>query len=165
MTTPVNRWLFLLAGAGLSPRDIRDICAWLKSRSPDEVVRVVSRLRQQDIEDLLGARDEQAAHRNSTRSGNTPDVRLEIERILRREAKLTARAAATILAEEVAKTLKTTPSISHADRRVPTYGKESFQAYLTKLLRVASPQLLLHVAHRVRSEIVHGPATAWPLKG
>ena len=166
MKNGTKRWLYLLAGSALSAKEIKDLCAWLANGAPDDVVASVMRLRRQELTLPTAAESEaDATAPNASSRTRRHDVRsaaaAEIASILRTECRLTAREAAERLAAELAKEMRR-GSVAVAD--VPVYSKESFRTYVAKLLEHASPQMLLHLAHRIRDGAVKRRASAWPLR-
>ena len=165
MKNGTKRWLYLLAGSALSAKEIKDLCAWLANGTPDDVVASVMRLRRQELTLSIAAESEAAAAPNASGRTRRHDVRsaaaAEIASILRTECRLTVREAAERLAAELTKELRR-GSVAVAD--VPVYSKESFRTYVAKLLEHASPQMLLHLAHRIRDGVVKRRAPAWPLR-
>ena len=166
MKNGTKRWLYLLAGSALSAKEIKSLCAWLANDAPDDIVASVMQLRRQEL--ALGPVAEGEGNattfRTSSRTtkadicGNTT---AEIAFVLRTESHLTVRQAAERLAAELK---RETRIRSDEDGEIPTYSKESFQAYIAKLLKHTSPQMLLHLAHRIRDSIVERPTSAWPLR-
>lgn len=167
MKNNTKRWLYLLAGSGLSANEIRDLCSWLATDAADDVVVSVLELRKRELhmvalgEHVPGMSGEGARRAYTGKSGN--DVADEIDLILRKEAKLSARAAAKHLAQEVEKELRTSSPPASEIPNIPVYSKEAFKTYLSKLLRLTSPRMLLHLAHRIRDRVAPRPAMAWPL--
>ena len=171
MKNCTKRWLYLLAGSSLSAKEIREVCAWLAS-SPDDIVALVKQLRRQEISVRLAAEEAEEnvrvvpSRRSSPaspaeRSGVAERAVAEIVRILRTESRLSAREAATRLALELRKELRRQ---STAAPDIPAYSKEDFRTYVRKLLKHTTPQMLLHLAHRIRDRVVGRPAPAWPLR-
>ena len=166
MKNGTKRWLYLLAGSALSAKEIKDLCAWLANDEPDDIVAAVMRLRRQELTLPTATEFEaDATAPNASNRTGSHDVRsavaAEIASILRSECRLTAREAAERLAAELAKEMGL-GSVAVAD--VPVYSKESFRTYVAKLLEHASPQMLLHLAHRIRDGVVKRRASAWPLR-
>ena len=166
MKNGTKRWLYLLAGSALSAKEIKDMCAWLANDAPDDIVASVMRLRRQEL--TLSTAVESEADATSPNASNRTrrhdvrsDAAAEIAFILRTECRLTVREAAERLAAELAKEMRR-GSVAVAD--VPVYSKESFHTYVAKLLEHASPQMLLHLAHRIRDGAVKRRASAWPLR-
>ena len=167
MKNGTKRWLYLLAGSALSAKEIKDLCTWLANDASDDIVASVMRLRRQELTLSTAAESEaDATVSNASNRARRHDVHsaaaaAEIESILRTECRLTAREAAQRLAAELAKEMRI-GSVVVAD--VPVYSKESFRTYVAKLLQHASPQMLLHLAHRIRDGAVKRRASAWPLR-
>ena len=167
MNTGAKSGLYLLAGSALSPKQIRDLCEWFKNHPANEIIELVVSLRNQDL--LADPGDDSAVEGGaeqvrSAYPGRDNEVKREVIRLLRSEARLSARLAVTLLREEVGKELISRSNLeAGGEVRVPAYGKESFDAFLTKLLRVVPPRLLLHLAYRIRNQLVHEGTSAWPL--
>ena len=166
MKNCAKRWLYLLAGSALSAKEVKEVCAWLANGSPDDIVALVMQLRRQELGMLLVAEEEASVaaskpSRPAKRSSVSQDAVAEVARILRTESHLSARQAAERLAMELKKELRLQ---STATPDIPAYSKESFHIYVGKLLKHTSPQMLLHLAHRIRDSAVDRPAPAWPLR-
>ena len=169
MKNCTKRWLYLLAGSALSAKEVKDICAWLANGSPDDIVALVMQLRREELGMLSVAGDEASvapsrrAPKAPKRSGGSEDAVAEIALVLRTESQLTAREAAERLATELKKEI-CLRSKSAVTPDIPAYSKESFRTYVGKLLKHTSPQMLLHLAHRIRDSVIERPASAWPLR-
>lgn len=165
MKNCTKRWLYLLAGSALSAREVREVCAWLANGSPDEIATLVMQLRRQELGVLLVAEEAGVATSKPSppakTSGVNQDAAAEIARILRTESHLSARQAAERLALELKKELCLQSNVTPD---IPAYSKESFRTYVGKLLKHTSPQMLLHLAHRIRDTVIDRPAPAWPLR-
>lgn len=165
MKNGTKRWLYLLAGSALSPKEVREVCAWLANGSPDQVVDLVMQLRRQELGTLLVGEEQpqitaSRTSRQVTSDNVGQDAVTEVERILRTESRLSAREAAERLAMALEKEL----CLQSEAPEIPAYSKESFRTYVGKLLRRTSPQMLLHLAHRIRDGAIDRPAPAWPLR-
>lgn len=161
-----KRWLYLLAGSALSAREIKDMCVWLAGEDRDDIVALVMRLRREDIapvaiDTVSAATDRSVVSKKVDALG---DIAAEIALVLRTESHLTAREAATRLAAELEKERRLGSDVG-ITANVPAYSKESFRVYVGKLLKHASPRVLLHLAHRIRDSIVDRQQAAWPLRG
>ena len=169
MNTGAKSGLYLLAGSALSPKQIRELCEWFKDHPANEIVELVVNLRNQNLRAALGAEGAVEGRTEQVRSAYSDrdnDVKRQVIRLLRSEARLSARVAATLLSEEVRKELASRSELETGDEvRIPTYRKESFDAFLTKLLRIIPPRLLLHLSYRIRNQVVHEGTSAWPLHG
>lgn len=168
MKNCTKRWLYLLAGSALSAKEIREMCAWLADDAPDNIVDLVLQLRRQKLATWPAVEDEvnvtaSRPSRRTTKEDVGRDTTAEIAFILRTESHLTAREAAERLAAELEKEVCLGSERGVAPD-IPTYSKESFRAYVAKLLKHTSPQMLLHLAHRVRDSVVARRASAWPLR-
>ena len=167
MNSGAKSGLYLLAGSALSPKQIRDLCEWFNSHPASEVIELVVSLRNQDVRGGPGDDGAVEGGTDQVRAGHPSrdnEVKREVVRLLRSEAGLSARLAVTLLNEEVRKELMSRSNLdSAAEVRIPAYRKESFHAFLTKLLRVVPPRLLLHLAHRIRNQVVQEGTSAWPL--
>ena len=168
MKNGTKRWLYLLAGSALSAKEIKNMCAWLANDTPDDIVASVMQLRRQEL--ALGpVADGEASATASRPSSRTTKADIcsntaaEIAFILRTESHLTVRQAAERLAAELEREMRVR-SEGGATGDIPAYSKESFRAYIAKLLKHTSPQMLLHLAHRIRDSIVERRTSAWPLR-
>lgn len=144
------------------------MCAWLSDGSPDDVVSFVMQLRRQELDMLPVMGDGGAGLATSSPSRATKessggqDTAAEVALILRTESHLTARDAAERLATELKKEICLRTNAAPPD--IPKYSKESFHTYVGKLLKLTSPQMLLHLAHRIRDSVIGRPSSAWPLR-
>ena len=143
------------------------MCAWLTNTSPDDIVSLVTQLRRQELGDLPVSDDAiigtSKLSQAPSKSSVSQDAAAEVALILRMESQLTAKEAAERLAMELKKELCLHSKA--ASPEIPAYSKESFRAYVGKLLKYTSPQMLLHLAHRIRNSITERPESAWPLRG
>lgn len=144
------------------------MCAWLANASPDDVVSFVMQLRRQELGGLPIAADEPIVGTSiapSTSKGISvgQDAVAEVALILRTESQLTAKEAAERLAVELKKEICLRSKTAQPD--IPKYSKESFRVYVGKLLKHTSPQMLLHLAYRIRNSVIGRPKSAWPLRG
>ena len=168
MKNGTKRWLYLLAGSALSEKEIKSMCAWLANGAPDDIVASVMQLRRQELPlgPVAAGEASATAPRPSSRTtkadicSNTTE---EIAFVLVTESHLTVRQAAERLAAELEKEMRDR-SEGRATGNIPAYSKESFRAYIAKLLKHTSPQMLLHLAHRIRDSIVDRQTSAWPLR-
>ena len=141
------------------------MCAWLATDAPDDIVASVMQLRRQELAlgPVAAGEASATASRPSNRTtkadicSNTTE---EIAFVLRKESRLTVRQAAERLAAELERENAEVDAVGE----IPAYSKESFQAYIAKLLKHTSPQMLLHLAHRIRDSIVERQTSAWPLR-
>lgn len=167
MRNNTKRWLYLLAGSALSANEIRDLCSWLATDVADDIVGSVLELRKRELsvtasgEHVSVTSGEGARRVYKGKVGN--DVADEIALVLRKEASLSARAAAECLAHELETELRASSPTTSDIPDIPVYSKESFRTYLSKLLRLTSARMLLHLAHRIRDRVAPRPAMAWPL--
>lgn len=170
MKNCTKRWLYLLAGSALSAKEIREMCAWLSEDTPDDVVAIVMQLRHQELETLPTAEDEksfeaQIPSDRITKRDMGNDTTAEIAFILRTESHLTAREAAIRLAKELEEEMLRFADLQKGVvPKIPSYSRESFNVYVGRLLKHTSPQMLLHLAHRIRDSVVGRRASAWPLR-
>lgn len=51
-----------------------------------------------------------------------------------------------------------------ADSKLPEFGRLSFVDWIDRVSRTVSQSELLHVATKLRNELVHTGTTDWPLK-
>lgn len=167
MKNNTKRWLYLLAGSGLSANEIRDLCSWLAMDAADDIISSVLELRKRELhvtasrQQVPGVSGERVRRVGKRKVGN--DVADEIALVLRKEASLSARAAAECLAHELETELRASSPTTSDIPNIPVYSKESFRTYLSKLLRLTSGRMLLHLAHRIRDRVAPRPAMAWPL--
>lgn len=152
--------VLLLAGSGLSHKEICDLVAEIQDLPPRQLADSVLHLRRsapdpQEVSDsvLRGGRKHRL--RGSHRPGS--DVRRRVEFLLKEEAGLTvSRAASELLAS------------LQRERRgvydtVKPPNKESLYSWLHRVLPNIEPSELLHHATLVRNKYVHATDTDWPL--
>ena len=140
------------------------MCVWLAGEDQEDIVAVVMKLRREELAPVVTGTGGVVAPNRATGSKKADSLgnfAAEVAYVLRTEAHLSAREAAARLAEE----LEVLVSDAGTATSIPTYSKESFRVYVGKLLKHTSPQMLLHVAHRIRDGIVDRQGSAWPLRG
>lgn len=167
MKNSTKRWLYLLAGSALSAREIREMCVWLADENQDDIVALVTSLRREELVEWLDVTTVVApvtTGAGSNKADSLGDLTAELALVLRTESHLTAREAATRLAAELEKERSRGSDVDVAPG-IPAYSKESFRVYVGKLLKHTSPQMLLHLAHRIKDSIVDRQMSAWPLRG
>ena len=162
MDRVLGKVLLLLAGSGLSPKDIRDAVAEMQDLPPSQVADAILHLRR-DAGDPLEIAD--VVLDPGPRSRRTPrphrpdgDVRRQVEFLLRKEARLTVSQAASELLASVKRERR------GAFTAVKPPNKESLYNWLRRALPSIEPSELLHHATLVRNKYVHGAGDAdWPL--
>ena len=143
------------------------MCVWLARENKDDIVTLVMSLRREELIEWLDATAVAApvtTAAGSNKADSLGDLVAELALVLRTESHLTAREAATRLAAELEKERSRGPDVDVAPG-IPAYSKESFRVYVGKLLKHTSPQMLLHLAHRIKGSIVDRQISAWPLRG
>lgn len=159
----LERILLLLAGSGLSPKDIHQGLVELGHVSPGRVVESVQLLRRQALNHSDKARDSILRDTRQPQGlkgaqGPGHDVATRVEYLLRAEAGLRVDHAALALLTSLAR------DRSDLAATVKPPNKESFSLWLRKLLRDVPPSVLLHHATLVRNRYVHRTEQDWPLR-
>lgn len=156
----MNRILLLLAGSGLSEREIMQYLRELVSLTENELLAQVAALRggsgfegQQrrlNIEVLSEAR---ALSKNQER------ILDQISQMLRQDTGLTVERASRILLSQVKR------HVPPSQRgQLPSLNKESFSSWLEKLSTIVPMSVLLHEAARIRNKSRHASLPDWPLE-
>lgn len=163
MQHTTKKFLLLLAGSGLSRKEINQIVEELQNLPPDLLADSIQSLRHNapdildDVADsiLVGEHRPYSAKR-SHRTGS--DVPMRVECLLRDEAGLKVSQAAAELLRSLEQK-RTNLAVA-----VKPPNKESFYNWLQKLLRQIEPSELLHHATLVRNRYVHNTGQDWPLR-
>ncbi len=154
MERSLGRILLLLAGSGLSHKEIREAVVELQGLPPSQLADVVLHLRR-------GVRDPIEVADSVLGGGRRPDpsgdVRRRVEFLLREEAGLTVNRAAS----ELLASLKGNRRGVFDTMKPP--NRESFYNWLHRVLARIGPSELLHHATLVRNKYVHGTDRDWPL--
>ena len=156
----LRKALLLLAGSGLSHKEICELVAEIQDLSPRQLADAVLHLRRNapdplEVSDSVPGGGQKHRLTGSHRPGS--DVRRRVEFLLKEEAGLTVdRAASELLAS-----LK-------RERRgvfdtVKPPNKESLYSWLHRVVPNIEPSELLHHATLVRNKYVHDTDTDWPL--
>lgn len=156
MIDPMRQIIFLLAGMGLSRKELRHLLQQVQRASIDDLVERVSTVGEKSIavaetrsnefsSDLSGRQ-----HRNST-------VGERVERLLKHEAKLSTGAASEILT----KMLVDSGVLKIED--VPPLSKKALRYWVERLLQFVPAKEVLRVATIARNQIVHSPLADWTL--
>ena len=161
MAGVLDRLVLLLAGSGLSRKDLRRLAIELQEVKPAQLVDAVENLRKKvarrtDAEEVAVA-DERGTPESRGRPNASTNMERRIERLLRTDAGLTVQQAAT----ELLAALRSERPGAFATVGLP--NKESFQRWLRRLSRRTEPSELLHHATRVRSRHVSRVDSDWPL--
>ena len=154
--------LLLLAGSGLSHKEIREVMMNMQDYPPSQLADAILQLRREvpdrvDLADsiLVGGQRPRRSGRPSRPDG---DVRRRVEFLLREEAGLTVNQAAS----ELVASLKREDREISEPIRLP--NKESLYNWLQNVLQRVGASELLHHATRVRNKYVHHTDVDWPLR-
>ena len=163
MPHALGKFLLLLAGSGLSPREIGKIVQELQHFPPDLLANSIQRLRKtapdhldKAVVPVLSGPRQPRDSKGSPRPGS--DVPMRVEFLLRSEAGLQVNQAAFELLESLK---RERPSM---DGVLKPPNKESLHRWLQKLLLHIGPSEMLHHATLVRNRYVHRTEQDWPLR-
>ena len=157
----IDRLVLLLAAAGLSHRELRQLAAELQDLKPSDLADAVVSLRHDALnrvafeESRITGKRTTPALRKRHRAGPAIDGRITL--LLREEAGLTVKEAAE---ELLASLRRERPETFQA---VKPPNKEGFHRWLARLLQKVEPSELLHHATLVRNKYVGDGETDWPL--
>ena len=163
MQRTLKKFLLLLAGSGLSRKEISQIFGQLQYFPPGRLADAIQYLRHNALDPLDEVADSifsGARQPHTPRGLHRPssDVPMRVEFLLRNEAGLKVRQAAL----ELLSSLKRERPSMAGTMKPP--NKESFCKWLKKLLRQIEPSELLHHATLVRNRYVHDTEQDWPLR-
>lgn len=171
MNREIEKLTFVLALSGLSEKEILTVLKAVDRYGPKAIaklaihVRKTAKSRIPDLEYYEQATRYYGYPRplgQSFANTKTPQENREIivliENLLRREAGLSAIAAATKLSKSLY--LKDV-----AESNIPPYrAKDGFRFWLKRLSRNIPPNILLHHATKVRNAMTHSTHGDWPLR-
>ena len=160
----MNDILLRLAAGSASAKELKQFFNWVQDAGPDHVMKTLVRLRDlsRDAQkELTQVQNPAVASKTSAEDAriaeHMPMIK-SVERLLLQEAGLSKSTATRALISEL--------------RNVPTeYGylsspaKVSFRSWLARIGEDVSDSRVLHVASRIRNEVVHGSKSVsdWPL--
>lgn len=163
MRSTLKKFLLMLAGSGMSAREIGLVVEALSHFPPGLLEDSIQYLRHhaqgpldQSVDSILTGTHQPLRLRGSYRLGGNVPMRVEI--LLRDEAGLKANQAAS----ELLNSLKREQP--HLAETLKPPNKESFEKWLHRLLQVVEPSQLLHHATLVRNRYVNDPGQDWPLR-
>ena len=161
MNRKLHRVLLLLAGSGLSYKDIREVVTEMWHLPPRDLADAIMHLRQKAIDPLEDAGSMPGGSRrpNAPKTAHRPasDVRRRVEILLREEAGLTVKIAASELLTSLK---RARPGMFDA---VGLPNKESLYRWLGRVSPDIEPSFLLHHATQIRNKYVHNTDKDWPL--
>lgn len=160
MSRVLGKVLLLLAGSGLSQKEIRELVAEMQDLPPGQLVDAILYLRRNaldplEVADSMLGRGRRPSGLRKPRLGS--DVRSRVEFLLREEAGLTVNQAAL---ELLASLKRERPGLFEM---VKPPNKESLYDWLRRVLPRIEPSELLHHATLVRNKYVHDTDREWPL--
>lgn len=171
MNREIEKLTFVLALSGLSEKEILTALREVDRYGPKDIAKLAIHIRKtarSRIPDL--EYHEQATHiygyprtlGQSFANTKTPEEDREIivliENLLRREAGLSAIAAAT----KLSKSLRLQDV---AASKIPEFRtKDGFRFWLKRLSREIPPNILVHHATKVRNAMTHSTQGDWPLR-
>ena len=157
----LHKGLLLLAGSGLSQKEIFELVAEMRDLPPRELADAIIHLRRnaldplKDTDTMLGGSRKPHGLRRPHRP--TSDVRRRVEVLLREEAGLTVDRAAS---ELLASLKRERPGVFDT---VKAPNKQSLYDWLRRVSSNVEPSELLHHATLIRNKYVHNTDTDWPL--
>lgn len=156
----LGKVLLLLAGSGLSHREIRQLVAEMQDLPPSQLADAILHLRRNaldplDVADSMLDRGRKPHGMRKPRPGS--DVPSRVEFLLKEEAGLTVNQAAL---ELLASLKRERPD---AFETVKPPNRESLYSWLGRVLAKTDPSELLHHATLIRNKYVHRTDRDWPL--
>ena len=157
----LGKALLLLAGSGLSHKEIRELVGEMQNLPPSQLADAILHLRRNALDPLevvdamLGGGRKSHSLRKPHRPSS--DVRSRVEVLLKEEAGLTVKQAAL---ELLASLRRERPG---AFETVGPPNKESLYRWLQRVLPKIGPSELLHHATLVRNKYVRDTDSDWPL--
>ena len=157
----LSKVLLLLAGSGLSHREIRDFVKEMRDLPPSQLADAVLHLRR-TAPDVFEMADSMVGSDRESRGLRKPrrpvsDVCSRVVGILTEEAGLTVNQAALELLTSLK---RERPEVA---RMLKQPNKESLYKWLERVLSKIEPSELLHHAILVRNKYVHDRDRDWPL--
>lgn len=153
------KFVLALAASPLDREELVEVLRLARSVPPRDLIPIIEAVRGlvTDGEEELGEREPRSRSATQSKSSGTEAAAL-IDQMLRDDARLSAAQAADLLAEEVRRRYG-------AGTSIPPYTRNSFIDWLDRLLKVVPSSELMHLAARLRNNIVHSPSDqAWHLK-
>jgi len=150
-----------LAASQLDKKELLEALKLLRNVPAGEIVAAVNRLRKIAADEGEEFSEEDVSSPRiqpmppSSSSGT--EAAASIDQMLRGDAGLSAAHAADLLAREVRRR-------RGPNSPIPPYTRNSFVDWLDRLLRVVPSSEVMHLAARLRNEIVHDGKAAWQLK-
>lgn len=142
-----ERILFLLCDPDISDAEFDRVRNWIESGAIIQGVQDVRMIR----DTLRAHRGRPARIKQHSASPEERDLVTEVDRLLRKEARIPARQALELLADKV-----------NFDGELPE--RVSFAEGISKIGRLVGYSTLLSAAHQVRNEAVHQTGgSTWPL--
>ena len=92
---------------------------------------------------------------NASKQG--AEIADKVEDLLLGDARLTKSQAIELMTRELGEYAPTASPL-------PYSGKMSFRAWIERLQVSTPPSVLLHIANKIRNELVHLPKSDWPLR-
>ncbi len=156
MRSDIEKLALLFASSGYSIKSLRELLLKRHRNEREEFVYLVEFLRSRNRDLFLDAESSGYSFRSYKREPSEPVIR-ELESILRKDSGLTVMDAAQRLSRHIERNMLVD---------IPPYRpKQSFRSWLEKLIRVVPASELLHLANKVRNEVVHKADSDWSLKG
>lgn len=142
-----QKLIYFLSDPSFSDKELEMLFDYLKADNIEEITSTVKKIRK-TIENSSYSRTSDSDYYNSTESNRS----MEVERLLIRDANLTKLEAMNLLASRFNIAFNPNPHLS-------------FNKWIEKLGEEVGWSELLHVAHLIRNDRVHGkPDNPWPLE-
>lgn len=157
MTSINTRTILILAASPLSDSELRSFAKFIEKEGALEFVRIIQQLRNFHDTPWSSPSPLRRGFDDERLSEHQPLID-NIEKLLLSGAGLTKRQASNILFHEIEK--EEGPSVY-----VPSPNKVAFRLWLARVFDQVAPSRILHIASRIRNEIVHGTKSVsdWPL--
>lgn len=157
MSGAEGKIVLLLAASDLTANEIRSFFKSLDRAGPSELVRRIEQMRSLATGEQV-VRSEGKSNSGSSRFQEYDTVLNTIENLLIGDAGLSKAQATNLLYSEVTRT--------HGnDYYIPSPNKVAFKLWMVRLLDQIPPSDIMHIASKIRNDIVHGrkSASEWPL--
>lgn len=160
MSDAVSRICLMLAASEIKQQDIRSFARWFDVVGPNGFASAIQHLR--DSADRLEQRYSSVSNSKTETQSELPskyqEIVSKVEQLLLVEAGLSKSAAASLMSQEFLK--------EERRQSVPESQRVAFGTWLKRLIDQTSPSETLHVATKLRNELLHnvGSRPDWSLK-
>ena len=152
----MNKIVLLLAGSGLSSKEIDRYLREIVNMSDHELFSLIQELRGAPYMALPVHAEPD--FRPAKQSKNDRIIAEQISQMLRIDAGLTVNQAGVLLLDALKRSLPLSVSST-----LPSLNKESFQSWVQRLAAVVPASDLLHEAAKIRNKFALNTRSDWPL--